>query len=60
MWSQLTLSILAEALLETLYMVGVSVALSVLFGVPLGVLLVVTGPRHILARPLLNLSLIHI
>ncbi len=54
MWSQLTLSILAEALLETIYMVGVSVALSVLFGVPLGVLLVVTGPRHILERPLLN------
>ncbi|MCL4514610.1 MAG: ABC transporter permease [Firmicutes bacterium] len=54
MWSQLTLSILAEALLETIYMVGVSVALSVLFGIPLGVLLVVTGPRHILERPLLN------
>ncbi len=54
MWNPLTLSILAKALVETMYMVGVAVTLSVLFGVPLGVLLVVTGPRHILERPLLN------
>lgn len=40
-------SMLRDALLETLLMVGVSSALSVLIGLPLGVLLLVTAPRHL-------------
>ncbi|HHV62536.1 MAG TPA: ABC transporter permease [Firmicutes bacterium] len=46
-WDPRVWSLLVEALWETLYMVGVSLALSALFGIPLGVLLVITGPRHI-------------
>ncbi|NPV52424.1 MAG: ABC transporter permease [Firmicutes bacterium] len=46
-WDPRVWSLLVEALWETLYMVGVSLALSALFGMPLGVLLVITGPRHI-------------
>ena len=34
-------------------MVGISLALAALFGIPLGILLVITGPRHI--RPLKTL-----
>ncbi|WP_424337400.1 methionine ABC transporter permease [Hydrogenispora ethanolica] len=40
-------NLLVNALGETLYMVGVSLALSAVFGIPLGVLLVITGPGHI-------------
>lgn len=35
-------------------MVGVALVLSALFGVPLGILLVITGPRHIKPMPLLH------
>jgi D-methionine transport system permease protein len=38
------------ASLQSLYMVSLSAALTTLFGVPLGVLLVVTRPGHILER----------
>lgn len=48
------IDLLWQGLLETLWMVGVSGALATLLGVPLGVLLVVTGPGHILPRRSLN------
>lgn len=41
---------LLEALLETLQMVAVSGAIASLLGIPLGVVLIVTGPGHILER----------
>ena len=48
------LALLAESLGETLYMVGVSAAISTLFGVPLGVILVTTSRGHILENALIN------
>ena len=48
------LALLAESLGETLYMVGVSAAISTLFGVPLGVILVTTSRGHILENLLIN------
>ena len=43
-----------EATLQTLYMVGVSSLLAALFGIPLGVLLFVTGETGLAPRPALN------
>lgn len=43
-----------EATLETLYMVGVSTLFTMLLGLPLGVLLVITDAGQILAAPRLN------
>lgn len=43
-----------EATVQTLYMVGVSSLLAVLFGVPLGVLLFATSPAGIAPSPLFN------
>jgi D-methionine transport system permease protein len=37
-----------QATVETFYMVGISALLAVLFGLPLGLLLVITAPNHIL------------
>ena len=48
---------LFEATGETLYMVGVAALLTVLLGVPLGVLLTVTAPGGLAPRPLLNRAL---
>lgn len=45
---------LAQASLTTLYMVGASTFLTVLLGLPLGVLLVLTDKRGLRPRPLLN------
>jgi len=45
---------LVDATWETLYMVGVSTLLTVLFGVPLGVLLVLTSRGGLAEHPLLN------
>jgi D-methionine transport system permease protein len=45
---------LVEATGETLYMVGVSALLTVLLGVPLGILLTVSAPGALAPRPLLN------
>ena len=39
---------------QTLYMVGFSLGIAIAVGVPTGVLLVVSTPGHILARPRLN------
>lgn len=52
--SDMMTALLLEALIETLAMVGISAALATLLGLPLGVLLVVTSPGHILPRPTLN------
>lgn len=43
-----------EATVQTLYMVGVSSLLAALFGVPLGVLLFVTGATGLSPKPTLN------
>ena len=45
---------LKTALLETLYMVGVSTFFAVLFGLPLGILLTITSPGHIKPNKLIN------
>ncbi len=48
------LNLLWQSLYETLYMVVVSSALSALFGIPLGVLLLVTDKNHILENAAIN------
>lgn len=52
--SDMMTALLLDALIETLAMVGISAALATLLGLPLGVLLVVTSPGHILPRPTMN------
>ncbi len=52
--SSAMLELILKATLDTLYMVGLSGLVSAALGVPLGVLLYVTRPRQILARPLTN------
>jgi D-methionine transport system permease protein len=47
-------ALLADATGQTLYMVGVSTLLGTLFGLPLGVLLAVTGRGELLPHPLFN------
>jgi len=51
--SRLT-ELLLEALWETLVMVGASTGLAALFGIPLGVILLVTARGHILPRRFFN------
>lgn len=51
------LALFWDAFLETLIMVGISGAIATLAGIPLGLLLTVTGPGHILERPLFNRTL---
>jgi D-methionine transport system permease protein len=51
------LSSLWTATLETLYMVTVSATLAALLGLPLGLLLVITGPQGFLPNPNLNQTL---
>lgn len=48
------IDLLWQGLFETLQMVGISGLLATLLGVPLGVLLVVTGPGHILPHRTVN------
>ncbi|MGB4323452.1 MAG: metal ABC transporter permease, partial [Anaerolineaceae bacterium] len=45
---------LIQASLTTLYMVGVSTLLTVLFGLPLGILLVVSDSKGLSPKPALN------
>jgi D-methionine transport system permease protein len=52
--SPIMIGLLLDALWETLIMVGISSVLSALLGIPLGVLLVVSGRGHILEQPRLN------
>lgn len=46
--------LIINASLETLYMVGLSTLIAVLFGLPLGTLLFMTGPNQIKAKPVLH------
>jgi D-methionine transport system permease protein len=55
--SQAMLGLLLDALLETVLMVAVSSSLAGLLGVPLGVVLVATGPGHVLERPVTHRTL---
>ncbi len=48
------IELLWQSLYETLYMVAVSSALSAVFGIPLGVLLLVTDKGHILENAAIN------
>ncbi|TCO74829.1 methionine ABC transporter permease [Marinisporobacter balticus] len=48
------IELLTPSLLETLYMVFASVFFTILFGLPLGIILVVTDPNHILPNTRLN------
>ena len=52
--SQEMLALLAEALGETLYMVAVSAGIATIIGVPLGVILLITGRGHILENTPVN------
>lgn len=52
--SQEMLALLAEAFLETTYMVAVSTFIAALLGIPLGVVLVTTSKGHILENLPLN------
>ncbi|MCT4604736.1 MAG: ABC transporter permease [Marinisporobacter sp.] len=54
------IELLTPSLLETLYMVFVSVFFTIIFGLPLGVILVVTDNNHILPSPWLNRVLSYI
>lgn len=55
--SQDMLMLLVEGLGETFYMVAVSSLVSALFGIPLGVVLVVTGKGHIKENLIFNQTL---
>ena len=46
--------LLVESMLETVYMVGISAAISTILGLPLGVILVTTDRGHILENVALN------
>jgi D-methionine transport system permease protein len=47
MWNPQLLNLLINGLGETVYMVGVSLLIATLCGLPLGILLVITAPGHI-------------
>ena len=55
--SSAMIDLILQATLDTLYMVAVSGLISTLVGLPLGVMLYVTRPRQILAKPVLNQAL---
>lgn len=46
-----------QATIETFYMVGISAVLSMLIGLPLGLLLVTTSPEGVLRNPAVNQTL---
>lgn len=48
------LALLAESLLDTIYMVAISTAIAAVLGVPLGVVLITTGKGHILENVAFN------
>ena len=54
MLSPMLQSLLIEAFGQTAAMVGIAAAVAVLLGLPLALLLLVTGPGHIAANPWLN------
>lgn len=51
------IGLLLDATLETLVMVGVSSALAAALGLPLGIVLVVTGPHHVLEHAAVHRAL---
>ncbi|SNY96264.1 methionine ABC transporter permease [Halomonas sp. hl-4] len=55
--SSAMIELIFQATLDTLYMVAISGVISTLLGLPLGVMLYVTRPRQILAKPALNHTL---
>lgn len=50
-WTGELIHMAAQGTLETIYMVAVSVVVSYIFGLPLGVILLITGEGHIKANP---------
>jgi D-methionine transport system permease protein len=54
------LELLAPPLWETIYMVFVSVFFTIILGLPLGIILVITDNDHILPKPALNIILSYI
>jgi len=48
------LTLLAESLVDTIYMVAISAAIAAVIGVPLGVILITTGKGHILENIAFN------
>lgn len=54
------IDLLIKATLETLYMVSISTLFTVLFGLPLGIVLVVTTEGHILAHKAVNKALSYV
>jgi len=48
------LTLLAESLVDTIYMVAISAAIAAVIGVPLGVILITTGKGHILENIVFN------
>jgi D-methionine transport system permease protein len=57
MWTPQLCNLLINALWETIYMVGVSLLIAALFGLPLGILLVITAPNHIRPHQALHTAL---
>jgi D-methionine transport system permease protein len=57
MWNPQLINLLINGLWETVYMVGVSLAIATLCGLPLGILLVITAPNHIRPNPTLHSAL---
>lgn len=57
MWNPQLLNLLINGLWETIYMVGVSLLIAACCGLPIGVLLVITGPEHIRPNPVLHSAL---
>lgn len=56
-WNPQLWNLLSKALWETVYMVGISLALASFVGIPLGILLVIAGPRHIRPHKVLHQTL---
>lgn len=54
------IDLLIKATLETLFMVSISTLFTVLFGLPLGIVLVVTTEGHILAHKAVNKALSYV
>jgi D-methionine transport system permease protein len=56
-WNPQLINLLINGLWETIYMVGVSLLIAAGFGLPIGILLVITGPDHIRPNPVLHSAL---
>lgn len=54
MWNPQLINLLINGLWETIYMVGVSLVIAAVCGLPIGVLLVITGPDHIRPHGMLH------